>query len=154
MGKLVDGIWVDWIEKVKVLQKAVIQNNDGLFLALKRGQNEKTRPNYWDLCGGSVEQEDVKLDEALVKALAREIFEEVNLKLKSSKIIHVSPGFDDKKGVFIVALAYLCTVKNENDLKLNANLSLKTALVSALNKGRLRELNKGLILGRREGRRR
>src|SRR3989344_1204976 len=119
MGKLVDGIWVDWIEKVKVLQKAVIQNNDGLFLALKRGQNEKTRPNYWDLCGGSVEQEDVKLDEALVKALAREIFEEVNLKLKSSKIIHVSPGFDDKKGVFIVALAYLCTVKNENDLKLN-----------------------------------
>lgn len=128
MGKLVNGVWVDWIEKVKILQKAVVIN-DGLYLTLRRGNNEKTRPNCWDLPGGSIDVEDVEKwksssgvgdeNDILIKALGREIFEEINLEIATVKVIHLASGYNEKKGVYIVAAGYLITVKNPQDLKLN-----------------------------------
>lgn len=129
MGKLVNGVWVNWIEKVKILQKAVIQNNDSLFLVLKRGEKEIPRPNCWDFCGGSIDPEDIQKwkeksgigdkNDILINAVSREIFEETKLVVKTAKVIHIASGYDDSKGVFILAIAYICSVTNENNLELN-----------------------------------
>lgn len=83
MGKLINGVWVDWIEKVKILQKAVVQREDGLLLALKRPADAKGRANCWDLPGGSVEEEQIiqwkgksgkgDKDDILIKSIEEEI---------------------------------------------------------------------------------
>jgi 8-oxo-dGTP pyrophosphatase MutT (NUDIX family) len=118
MGKMVNGVWVDWLEKVKVLQKAVVQNNEGKLLALKRAPESFTRPNCWDLCGGSIDEEDVQQwkeksglgdgNDILIRAISREVKEETGLEVKKTNVIHIASGFNDKKGIFIVAIGYLC----------------------------------------------
>ncbi|MCU0652933.1 MAG: hypothetical protein MUD10_01615 [Candidatus Pacebacteria bacterium] len=46
-------IYVDWIDRVKILQKAVVMDKEGRILALKRtADSNRSRPNYWDLSGG------------------------------------------------------------------------------------------------------
>lgn len=120
MGKLVNGVWVDWIEKVKVLQKAVIKNEDGLFLALKRPANTPVRPDCWDLPGGSVEVEQITKwkeksgkgdrDDILVNSIQEEISQETQLSVSEIKAIHSASGFNTSKGVFIVAIGYSCKV--------------------------------------------
>ncbi|MDO8622853.1 MAG: NUDIX domain-containing protein [archaeon] len=129
MGKLVKGVWVDWIDKVKILQKAVIQNNEGKLLALLRPEKEYIRPNCWDLCGGSVDFEDVERwksksgkgdkDDILIKGIKREALEETGLKVKTLEVIHVSSGYNNKKGVYIVAIGYLCKVDGNYAVKLS-----------------------------------
>ena len=130
MGRLENGIWVDWIEKVKVLQKAVVVNPDGNFLALKRCISKHDgRSGCWDLCGGSVDIEDVQAwksnsgggdkDDILVKAIAREVAEETGLSVLDSKTIHSASGFNDKKGVFTVAIGFRCTVAGDQNVKLS-----------------------------------
>src|SRR3989344_1263045 len=130
MGRLENGIWVDWIEKVKVLQKAVVVNPDGKLLALKRCISEHDgRSGCWDLCGGSVDIEDVQAwkshsgrgdkDDILVKAIAREVAEETGLAVIASETIHSASGFNDKKGIFIVAIGFRCTVAGDQEIKLS-----------------------------------
>ena len=102
MGKLIDGIWVDWIEKVKVLQKAVVVRSDGKILALKRPEDEYTRPGCWDLLGGSIDLEDIERwkensgrgdkDDILVKAIEREVLEEAGLEVLKTKAVHTASG--------------------------------------------------------------
>ena len=54
-----DKIYVDWIGRVKVLQKAVIFNENGRILALKRADNKnRPHPGCWDLAGGRLESSD------------------------------------------------------------------------------------------------
>ena len=123
MGKMINGIWVDWIEKVKVLQKAVVMRSDGKILALKRPNDNHTRPACWDLPGGSIDAKDIKLwkeksgrgdkNDILVKAIKREIFEEAGLKVLKTKAVHAASGLNEKKGVFIVGIGYFCTVKDD-----------------------------------------
>lgn len=118
MGKLVSGVWVDWIDKVKILQKAVIQNREGKHLALLRPENEHVRPNCWDLCGGSIDSDDIEKwknksgigneNDILIKAIEREISEETGLIVKNPKVVHIASGYNDKKQIYIVAIGYLC----------------------------------------------
>lgn len=120
MGKLVNGVWVDWIEKVKVLQKAVVQRGDGLVLALKRSSDAKARANCWDLPGGSVEEEQIMQwkgesgkgdkNDILIRSMEQEILQETKLQVLETATIHSASGFNESKGVFIVAIGYLCRV--------------------------------------------
>jgi len=55
----------------------VITNNKGKVLILKRSLAEKYCPNFWDLPGGKVEN-----DETLLKAARREAKEESGLDVK------------------------------------------------------------------------
>lgn len=129
MGKLINGVWVDWIQKVKVLQKAVVKRNDGMFLVLKRPMNAKSRAGCWDLPGGSVEEEQIlkwkeksgkgDKDDILVKSIEEEIKQETGLEVFETKAIHSASGFDDSKGIFIVAIGYL-----SNLVDINSKISL------------------------------
>ncbi len=59
MGKLVEGVWVDWIN-VKVLQKAVVTDQKGNILALRRNENAPgARPGMWDVPGGGMDVDDL-----------------------------------------------------------------------------------------------
>ena len=70
--------------------KAVVVNNDGKVLVLKRPEHEKSGAGKYDLPGGSIEYgEDIK------PALTREIKEETGLEAEIGPVIHV---FDFEKG--------------------------------------------------------
>jgi 8-oxo-dGTP pyrophosphatase MutT (NUDIX family) len=123
-------VYKDWIDKVKILQKAVVKNKAGRILALKRPADAapRPRPDCWDLPGGRVEESDIDKwksqsgkgdkNDILVNALKREIKEEANLDVKNIRTIHSASGYGEKKGIFIVAIGYVCDALNEKGLKL------------------------------------
>lgn len=123
-------IYVDWIDKVKVLQKAVIKNKSGLILALKRSDDaRRPLPGCWDLPGGRVEANDIKRwkeksghsdnSDILVNALRREIKEESNLEISEIKTIYAGSQFSQARGIFVVAISYVCDALNEDKIKLS-----------------------------------
>ena len=126
-----DGIYKDWIDKVKILQKTVVKNKAGKILALKRdGNSKRLNPNCWDLAGGRVEEKDIEKwklksgqgdkNDILINALRREIKEEANLDVADLRVIHCASGFSEKKKTFIVAIGYVCDALNENGFKLSS----------------------------------
>jgi 8-oxo-dGTP pyrophosphatase MutT (NUDIX family) len=123
-------VYVDWIERVKVLQKAAVFNKNGKILALKRMNDQKRpNPNCWDLVGGRVEASDIEKckdssgrgdnDDILINSLKREIKEETNLEVGDICVINAASAFSEKKGSFIIVIGYVCRAINENDLKLS-----------------------------------
>jgi len=123
-------IYVDWIERVKILQKAAIVNKEGKILALRRSNDQKRpRPGCWDLCGGRVEASDIEKwkensgrgdeNDILINALRREIKEETNLEVRNNRAIHAASAFSDKKNSLIVAIGYCGQAANESELKLS-----------------------------------
>jgi len=123
--------YIDWIDKVKILQKAVIKNKEDKILALKRvGAQNWPRPNCWDLVGGRVEDSDIEQwkaksgkgdeNDILINALKREIKEETSLVVQNIRVIHATSGFNDSKKLFVVAIGYLCEVSDEDAVKLSA----------------------------------
>jgi 8-oxo-dGTP diphosphatase len=123
--------YIDWIEKVKILQKAMVKNNEGRILALKRTDDAKRpNPGCWDLPGGRVEASDIVKwkaksgrgddNDILVKALRREIKEETNLEVGNIRAIHSASGFSEKKSVFIVAIGYVCDAVDKDALELSS----------------------------------
>jgi 8-oxo-dGTP pyrophosphatase MutT (NUDIX family) len=134
MGKIINDVYVDWIEKVKVLQKAAIVNDHGLILALKRSADcPRPQPGCWDLPGGSVDQKDIDSwkinsgkgndDDILIRALRREIKEETALDIENICVIHSASSFNETKQTLIVALGYACRAKKENNVKLSSEHS-------------------------------
>jgi 8-oxo-dGTP diphosphatase len=123
-------IYIDWIKKVKILQKAVVKNNESRILALKRTDDAKRpNPGCWDLPGGWVEASDIAKwkakfgrgddNDILVNALRREIKEETGLEVGNIRATHSASAFSDTKSVFIVAIGYFCNALNEGELKLS-----------------------------------
>lgn len=131
MGKIVNGVWIDYIEKVKILQKVVVKREDGLLLAVKRSESQHSRPGKWDLLGGSLDEEDVqgwKIEsgkgddqDILVKALKREIKEEsgLSVKARSMRAIHTASGFSGEKNLLILAIGYTCEIESERAVELS-----------------------------------
>jgi len=100
-----------------------------LLLALRRSEKEVTRPCCWDLCGGSLDAEDIEKwrngsglrdeNDILLKAASREVAEETSLAIENINVVHVASGFNEKKGVFIVAIGYVCDILNGRNLRLS-----------------------------------
>ena len=147
MGKTIDGIWVDWIEKVKILQKAVVRREDGLLLAIKRSENQHSRPGKWDLAGGSLDEDVVQTgkdnsgkgddQDILVKAIKREIREETGLEVKpsSARAIHTASGYNEQKGHLILAIGYVCEVEARQTVSLsNEHSEFKWVSLQEFNK--------------------
>ena len=122
---------MDWIDRVKVLQKAAVFNKDGLVLALKRTDDaNRPNPGCWDLVGGRVEAADIVKwktksgrgdgNDILANALRREIKEEANLEVGNIRAIHVASAYSEKKEMFIVAIGYVCEAVDESNIKLSA----------------------------------
>ncbi len=71
---------------VKLIAHALIEKN-GKYLLIKRSKIKRGEPNmypeYWDIPGGSVEEDELPREGAV-----REAMEEVNQKVQLSSILH------------------------------------------------------------------
>ena len=80
---------------VKLIAHTLIEKN-GQYLLIKRSKIKRGLPNvypsYWDIPGGSVEENELPREAAL-----REAMEEVNQKIRIDKIIHEDSQFDSRK---------------------------------------------------------
>jgi 8-oxo-dGTP pyrophosphatase MutT (NUDIX family) len=65
-------------DDVRAVAKALIFNEDGEILILKRASHMKWNPDLWDLPGGHLKE-----DEEIIAALKREVKEETGLTIKN-----------------------------------------------------------------------
>lgn len=117
--------WVDWVERVKVLQKAAIIDEEGNILILLRSKDRPgARPGMPDLAGGSMSNDDILSELPPHEfSLSREIKEETGLKINSIEIVFVNSGKKTNKAgenVLVLALGYKCLIKGfKPDIKLS-----------------------------------
>ena len=65
--------------------RAIITDEEGKILIIKRASDSKTNPGKWELPGGKVDQ-----GESFDKALLREVYEETNLKITLDNVVGAS----------------------------------------------------------------
>ena len=102
---------------VKLIAHTLIEK-DGKYLLIKRSKIKRGLPNvypsYWDIPGGSVEENELPREAAL-----REAIEEVNQKLRINKIIHEDSQFDASKDTVFTRLVYAGEILEERDFLLD-----------------------------------
>ena len=102
---------------VKLIAHTLIEKN-GKYLLIKRSKIKRSLPNvypsYWDIPGGSVEENELPREAAL-----REAIEEVNQKLRINKIIHEDSQFDASKDTVFTRLVYAGEILEERDFILD-----------------------------------
>lgn len=77
---------------------ALIRNEKGEFLLLKRSENSHTNPGKWDLPGGKLNQA-----ESLKEAVAREVLEETGISIVPGEIAgEVNFELPEKKVIAII----------------------------------------------------
>lgn len=95
------------LQNVRLIQKCLIVNHDGLILALKRSPDDHSRGGNWDLPGGGYEQ-----GENVVEAIKREIKEEAGLSARNVTPIYVDNHMNAKSGFFeglnVFGICYVC----------------------------------------------
>ena len=96
---------------VKLIAHTLIEK-DEKYLLIKRSKIKRGLPNvypsYWDIPGGSVEENELPREAAL-----REAMEEVNQKLRINKIIHEDSQFDASKDTVFTRLVYAGEILEE-----------------------------------------
>jgi ADP-ribose pyrophosphatase YjhB (NUDIX family) len=95
------------MQKIGVSQKAIIFNEEGKFLILRRTNTAPSNPNKWDLPGG-----DLDFGEDAVKGISREIKEETGLEIENIKPFDVESHIN-KKNEFWVTVAYAAKTKSD-----------------------------------------
>ncbi|MDO9044394.1 MAG: NUDIX domain-containing protein [Methanobacteriaceae archaeon] len=65
--------------------RALLSDDDGKILIIKRSTDSKTNPGKWEFPGGKVDPE-----ESFDQALLREVYEETNLKIGLDHVVGVS----------------------------------------------------------------
>ena len=102
---------------VKLIAHTLIEK-DGKYLLIKHSKIKRGLPNvypsYWDIPGGSVEENELPREAAL-----REAIEEVNQKLRINKIIHEDSQFDASKDTVFTRLVYAGEILEERDFILD-----------------------------------
>ena len=102
---------------VKLIAHTLIEK-DGKYLLIKRSKIKRGLPNvypsYWDIPGGSVEENELPREAAL-----REVMEEVNQKIRIDKIIHEDSQFDSSKETVFTRLVYAGEILDERDILLD-----------------------------------
>ncbi|MCY7146154.1 NUDIX hydrolase [Streptococcus gordonii] len=102
---------------VKLIAHTLIEK-DGKYLLIKRSKIKRGLPNvypsYWDIPGGSVEENELPREAAL-----REVMEEVNQKIRIDKIIHEDSQFDASKDTVFTRLVYAGRITEQRDIILD-----------------------------------
>ena len=115
---------------VKLIAHTLIEK-DGKYLLIKRSKIKRGLPNvypsYWDIPGGSVEENELPREAAL-----REAIEEVNQKLRINKIIHEDSQFDASKDTVFTRLVYAGEILEERDFILDPEEHTDFILISSL----------------------
>ena len=103
---------------VKLIAHTLIEK-EGKYLLIKRSKIKRGLPNvyqsYWDIPGGSVEENELPREAAL-----REAMEEVNQKIRIDKIIHEDSQFDASKDTVFTRLVYAGRILEERDIILDS----------------------------------
>ena len=102
---------------VKLIAHTLIEK-EGKYLLIKRSKIKRGLPNvypsYWDIPGGSVEENELPREATL-----REAMEEVNQKIRIDKIIHEDSQFDSSKETVFTRLVYAGEILDERDILLD-----------------------------------
>jgi len=88
---------------------AVIRNNSGKYLVLKRSEREIAYPGMYTFPGGKVEGND-SVEETLIK----EVKEEAGLTLKPGKILLKDKSFVRPDNQTVKVFSYLCETEDTN----------------------------------------
>ena len=103
---------------VKLIAHTLIEK-DGKYLLIKRSKIKRGLPNvypsYWDIPGGSVEENELPREAAL-----REAMEVVNQKIRINKIIHEDSQFDSEKDTVFTRLVYTGRITEQRDIILDS----------------------------------
>jgi len=115
---------------VKLIAHTMIEK-DGKYLLIKRSKIKRGLPNvypsYWDISGGSVEENELPREAAL-----REAMEEVNQKIRIDKIIHEDSQFDFSKETVFTRLVYAGRILEERDIILDPEEHTDFVWISSL----------------------
>ena len=115
---------------VKLIAHTLIEK-DGKYLLIKRSKIKRglpnVYPNYWDIPGGSVEENEMPREAAL-----REAMEEVNQKLQIDMIIHEDSQFDASKDTVFTRLVYASRIMEQRDIILDSEEHTDFVWISSL----------------------
>ena len=115
---------------VKLIAHTLIEK-DGKYLLIKRSKIKRGLPNvypsYWDIPGGSVEENELPREATL-----REAMEEVNQKIRIDKIIHEDSLFDASKDTVFTRLIYAGRILEERDIILDPEEHTDFVWISSL----------------------
>ena len=115
---------------VKLISHSLIEK-DRKYLLIKRSKIKRGLPNvytsYWDIPGGSVEENELPREAAL-----REAMEEVNQNLRIDKIIHEDSQFDASKDTVFTRLVYAGRILEERDIILDPEEHTDFVWISSL----------------------
>ena len=115
---------------VKLIAHTLIEK-DGKYLLIKRSKIKRGLPNvypsYWDIPGGSVEENEMPRE-----AVLREAMEEVNQKIRINKIIHEDSQFDASKDTVFTRLVYAGEILAERDIILDLEEHTDFVWISSL----------------------
>lgn len=92
--------------------KAIIRNQEGKILVMKRSDKDDHLPGVWETPGGGIDHE-----EAPQKALEREVMEETGLAIVVKEPFNVFT-FRKDTGEFKVGITFLCDI-NEGEVRLS-----------------------------------
>ncbi len=95
------------MNQVGASQKAIIFNEQGKFLTLRRTSAAPSRPNAWDFPGG-----DLDFGEDAISSMIREIKEETGLEVKDLKPFDVESHVN-KDGDFWITIGYTALAVSE-----------------------------------------
>src|SRR3989344_2754317 len=91
---------------------AVIRNNEGKYLVLKRAEREIAYPGMYTFPGGKLEY-----NQTTSETLKNEVMEETGLILKSGKILLKDKSFVRPDGQTAKVFSYLCEVEDCSTVK-------------------------------------
>jgi 8-oxo-dGTP diphosphatase len=97
---------------------AVIRNQKGQYLVLKRGEHEIAYPGKYTFPGGKIEGNDTTKE-----TLEREVKEETGLKLKKGKILLKDKSFLRPDGQTTKVFSYLCETEMEEPVKISKDFT-------------------------------
>ena len=115
---------------VKLIAHTLIEK-EGKYLLIKRSKIKRGLPNvypsYWDIPGGSVEENELPREATL-----RDAMEEVNQKIRIDKIIHEDSQFDASKDTVFTRLIYAGRILEERDIILDPEEHTDFVWISSL----------------------
>jgi 8-oxo-dGTP pyrophosphatase MutT (NUDIX family) len=107
------------------LKCLIVDKLSGQVLALKRPDNDESRPGAWDLCGGSLSKRDMPSedfkgyggdDDILMVGLRREILEETGLNPVNIRLCYAVSGYKAEKGKLKIGHMYIGEVDKKKDI--------------------------------------